>query len=116
MAHDLIAGGPRSARAVAVPPTERLRRGKAASPWQERGTSADSPLAPAPRRRSPRRARPARTAPRVYAGAQTADTVSGAPAAPGWWDGVMATTATRPSPVTAREQHQRHVSTRRRHL
>ncbi|CAM5243357.1 putative protein OS=Streptomyces tendae OX=1932 GN=GUR47_08835 PE=4 SV=1 [Streptomyces tendae] len=120
MAHDPMAHGP-----VAGSPTERLRRGKAASPWQERGTSANSPLAPAPRRRFPRRvpARTDHTAPRVYADAQTADTVSGAPAAPGCWDGVMAETATRPAPVPAREQqheqrelHQRHVSTRRRHL
>ncbi|QFX83852.1 hypothetical protein GEV49_25385 [Streptomyces sp. SYP-A7193] len=129
MAHDPMAHGP-----VAGSPTERLRRGKAVSPWQERGTSANSPLAPAPRRRSPRRAvarsapgtRSAHTAPRVYADTQTADTVSGAPAAPGCWDGVTAETATRaPSPVPARAQHeqyeqrelhQRHVSTRRRHL
>lgn len=141
MAHDLTAHG-----RGAGSPTERLRRGKAASPWQERGTSANSPLAPAPRRRSPRRAvarsalgtRGGHTAPRVYADTQTADTVSGAPAAPGCWDGVTAETATRaPSPVPGRAQHeqheqheqdkqyeqyeqrelhQRHVSTRRRHL
>ncbi len=121
MAHDPMAHGP-----VAGSPTERLRRGKAASPWQERGTSADSPLAPAPRRRSPRRvpARTAHTAPRVYADTRTADTVSGAPAAAGCWDGVTAATATS-SQVPAREQHeqheqrelhQRHVWTRRRHL
>ncbi|GHA68001.1 hypothetical protein GCM10010330_21170 [Streptomyces tendae] len=119
MAHDPRALGP-----VAGSPTERLRRGKAASPWQERGTSANSPLAPAPRRRSPRRApaRTAHTAPRVYADTRTADTVSGALAARGCWDGVMAETATRASPVPARELHeqrelhQRHVWTRRRHL
>ncbi|AIJ15728.1 hypothetical protein SLITK23_27510 [Streptomyces lividans] len=125
MAHDPTAHG-----RGAGSPTERLRRGKAASPWQERGTSANSPLAPAPRRRFPPRVptRAAHTAPRVYADTQTADTVSGAPAAPGCWDGVMAETATRPSPVPAREQreqrlprelrqlHLRHVSTRRRHL
>ncbi len=51
MAHDPTAHG-----RGAGSPTERLRRGKAASPWQERGTSANSPLAPAPRRRYPRRA------------------------------------------------------------
>ncbi|CAL9449897.1 hypothetical protein SUDANB43_02407 [Streptomyces sp. enrichment culture] len=132
MAHDPTAHG-----RGAGSPTERLRRGKAASPWQERGTSANSPLAPAPRRRFPRRAptRGGHTAPRVYADAQTADTVSGAPAAPGCWDGARAETATRASPVPARERqheqreryvrhepyerhelYQRHVSTRRRHL
>ncbi|GGQ01562.1 hypothetical protein GCM10010279_05770 [Streptomyces mutabilis] len=47
MAHDPIAGCPESATADAGPPTERLRRGAAASPWQERGASADSPLASA---------------------------------------------------------------------
>ncbi|QIP70502.1 hypothetical protein EZV63_11840 [Streptomyces sp. VN1] len=129
MAHGLIAGGPESARAADRSPTERLRRGPAAPPWQERGTSTGSRLAPAPRRRSPRgrtdgrRRRGAHTAPRVYAGPRTADTVSGASAAPGCWDGVTAGTGRRPPPVTARTQlaqppqHPRHVvSTRRRHL
>lgn len=122
-----MADGPMAHGPVAGSPTERLRRGKAASPWQERGTSADSPLAPAPRRRFPRpagaaRAHGAHTAPRVYADTETADTVSGACAAPGCWDGVMAETATRPARSPAREQHEqralhpRHVSTRRRHL
>ncbi|AZM77634.1 hypothetical protein D1J63_23860 [Streptomyces sp. KPB2] len=127
MAHDPTAHG-----RGAGSPTERLRRGKAASPWQERGTSANSPLAPAPRRRFPRRvpAGGGHTAPRVYADGQTADTVSGAPTAPGCWDGVMAETAPRPSRVPASEQqhehhvrhepyerhalYPRHVSTRRR--
>ncbi|OSC70928.1 hypothetical protein B5181_08175 [Streptomyces sp. 4F] len=139
MANDPIAGSPESAPADAGPPTERLRRGAAASPWQERGASADSPLASARAggSRVPQGAPAADTAPRVYADTQTADTVSGAPGAPGCWDGPMAVTATRTprtasrtprttarwprtalrsSPVTARELDQRHVSTRRRHL
>ncbi|AWT43383.1 hypothetical protein DMT42_14345 [Streptomyces actuosus] len=52
----------------------------------------------------------------VYAGTRTADTVSGAPPARAWWDGPVAETATRPSPVTPHELYARHVSTRRRHL
>ncbi|GAA3990424.1 hypothetical protein GCM10022384_42970 [Streptomyces marokkonensis] len=122
-AHDLIAGEPQTAPAVAGgSPTKRLRRGKAASPWQERSTSADSPLAPVPRRRFPASRRgagppaPVRTRPRVYVDARTAYTVSGPPAAPGCWDGPMAGAASRTSPVTAGEQAPRHVSTRRRHL
>ncbi|GGZ42862.1 hypothetical protein GCM10010301_13990 [Streptomyces plicatus] len=54
MAHDPIGRGPEHAPADAGSPTERLRRGTAAPPWQERGASADSPLVPPPRRRFPR--------------------------------------------------------------
>lgn len=52
----------------------------------------------------------------VYAETETADTVSGASWARAWWDVPVAETATRPSPVTAHELDERHVSTRRRHL
>ncbi|MFD7706541.1 3D-(3,5/4)-trihydroxycyclohexane-1,2-dione acylhydrolase (decyclizing) [Streptomyces sp. NPDC059786] len=52
----------------------------------------------------------------VYVETETADTVSGAPPAQAWWDVPVAETATRPSAVKAREEYDRHVSTRRRHL
>ncbi|MFJ2016215.1 thiamine pyrophosphate-dependent enzyme [Streptomyces nodosus] len=52
----------------------------------------------------------------VYVETETADTLSGAPGAQAWWDVPVAETATRPSAVTAREEYDRHVSTRRRHL
>ncbi|MEU6093457.1 3D-(3,5/4)-trihydroxycyclohexane-1,2-dione acylhydrolase (decyclizing) [Streptomyces sp. NPDC047079] len=52
----------------------------------------------------------------VYVETETADTVSGAPPAQAWWDVPVAATATRPSAVKAREEYDRHVSTRRRHL
>ncbi len=52
----------------------------------------------------------------VYVETETADTVSGAPPAQAWWDVPVAETATRPSAVKAREEYDRHVSARRRHL
>ncbi|MET7696652.1 3D-(3,5/4)-trihydroxycyclohexane-1,2-dione acylhydrolase (decyclizing) [Streptomyces sp. NPDC005485] len=52
----------------------------------------------------------------VYVETETADTVSGAPPAQAWWDVPVAETATRSSAVKAREEYDRHVSTRRRHL
>ncbi|QNP72615.1 3D-(3,5/4)-trihydroxycyclohexane-1,2-dione acylhydrolase (decyclizing) [Streptomyces roseirectus] len=61
-------------------------------------------------------ARAADTATCVYVETETADTVSGAPPAQAWWDVPVAETATRPSAVKAREQYERHVATRRRHL
>ncbi|MFJ5773472.1 3D-(3,5/4)-trihydroxycyclohexane-1,2-dione acylhydrolase (decyclizing) [Streptomyces sp. NPDC093094] len=61
-------------------------------------------------------ARAADTPTCVYVETETADTVSGAPPAPAWWDVPVAETATRPSAVKAREEYDRHVSTRRRHL
>jgi 3D-(3,5/4)-trihydroxycyclohexane-1,2-dione acylhydrolase (decyclizing) len=61
-------------------------------------------------------ARAADTPTCVYVETQTADTVSGPPPAQAWWDVPVAETATRASAVKAREQYDRHVSTRRRHL
>ncbi|TFE47692.1 3D-(3,5/4)-trihydroxycyclohexane-1,2-dione acylhydrolase (decyclizing) [Streptomyces sp. ICN441] len=61
----------------------------------------------------------ARTADRptcVYVETETADTVSGAPPAQAWWDVPVAETATRPSAVKAREEYDRQVAARRRHL
>ncbi|MGW1884412.1 3D-(3,5/4)-trihydroxycyclohexane-1,2-dione acylhydrolase (decyclizing) [Streptomyces sp. NPDC001970] len=52
----------------------------------------------------------------VYAETETADTVSGAPPAQAWWDVPVAETATRPSAVKAREEYDRQVAARRRHL
>ncbi|MER5882616.1 3D-(3,5/4)-trihydroxycyclohexane-1,2-dione acylhydrolase (decyclizing) [Streptomyces sp. NPDC001941] len=52
----------------------------------------------------------------VYAETETADTVSGAPPAQAWWDVPVAETATRPSAVRAREEYDRNVAARRRHL
>ncbi|MET7618130.1 3D-(3,5/4)-trihydroxycyclohexane-1,2-dione acylhydrolase (decyclizing) [Streptomyces sp. NPDC005408] len=52
----------------------------------------------------------------VYVETETADTVSGAPPAQAWWDVPVAETATRPSAVKAREEYDRQVSARRRHL
>ncbi|QCX76704.1 3D-(3,5/4)-trihydroxycyclohexane-1,2-dione hydrolase [Streptomyces sp. YIM 121038] len=52
----------------------------------------------------------------VYVETETADTVSGPPPAQAWWDVPVAETATRPSAVKAREEYDRHVSDRRRHL
>ncbi|MGW1895339.1 3D-(3,5/4)-trihydroxycyclohexane-1,2-dione acylhydrolase (decyclizing) [Streptomyces sp. NPDC002004] len=52
----------------------------------------------------------------VYVETETADTVSGAPQAQAWWDVPVAETATRPSAVKAREEYDRHVTARRRHL
>ncbi|GAA2983474.1 3D-(3,5/4)-trihydroxycyclohexane-1,2-dione acylhydrolase (decyclizing) [Streptomyces fulvorobeus] len=52
----------------------------------------------------------------VYVETETADTVSGPPPAQAWWDVPVAETATRPSAVKAREEYERHVAARRRHL
>ncbi|WP_055490081.1 3D-(3,5/4)-trihydroxycyclohexane-1,2-dione acylhydrolase (decyclizing) [Streptomyces sp. TP-A0356] len=61
-------------------------------------------------------ARDADTPTCVYVETETADTLSGAPPAQAWWDVPVAETATRSSAVKAREEYDRHVSTRRRHL
>ncbi|WP_215455560.1 MULTISPECIES: 3D-(3,5/4)-trihydroxycyclohexane-1,2-dione acylhydrolase (decyclizing) [unclassified Streptomyces] len=61
-------------------------------------------------------ARAADTPTCVYVETETADTVSGPPPAQAWWDVPVAETATRASAVKAREEYDRHVSTRRRHL
>ncbi|GAB2906213.1 MULTISPECIES: 3D-(3,5/4)-trihydroxycyclohexane-1,2-dione acylhydrolase (decyclizing) [Streptomyces] len=61
-------------------------------------------------------ARAADTPTCVYVETETADTVSGPPPAQAWWDVPVAETATRVSAVRAREEYDRHVSTRRRHL
>ncbi|UFQ15743.1 MULTISPECIES: 3D-(3,5/4)-trihydroxycyclohexane-1,2-dione acylhydrolase (decyclizing) [Streptomyces] len=52
----------------------------------------------------------------VYVETETADTVSGPPPAQAWWDVPVAETATRASAVKAREEYDRHVAARRRHL
>ncbi|KQX17124.1 3D-(3,5/4)-trihydroxycyclohexane-1,2-dione acylhydrolase (decyclizing) [Streptomyces sp. Root431] len=52
----------------------------------------------------------------VYVETETADTVSGPPPAQAWWDVPVAETSTRPSAVKAREEYDRHVTARRRHL
>ncbi|WNI24718.1 3D-(3,5/4)-trihydroxycyclohexane-1,2-dione acylhydrolase (decyclizing) [Streptomyces sp. ITFR-16] len=52
----------------------------------------------------------------VYVETETPDTVSGPPPAQAWWDVPVAETATRPSAVEAREEYERHVADRRRHL
>ncbi|MCQ4210614.1 3D-(3,5/4)-trihydroxycyclohexane-1,2-dione acylhydrolase (decyclizing) [Streptomyces longispororuber] len=52
----------------------------------------------------------------VYVETETADTVSGPPPAQAWWDVPVAETADRPSAVKAREEYDRHVTARRRHL
>ncbi|OKK07775.1 3D-(3,5/4)-trihydroxycyclohexane-1,2-dione hydrolase [Streptomyces sp. CB03234] len=52
----------------------------------------------------------------VYVETETADTVSGAPAAEAWWDVPVAETATRAPAIKAREEYDRHVAARRRHL
>lgn len=52
----------------------------------------------------------------VYVETETADTVSGPPPAQAWWDVPVAETATRVSAVEAREEYDRHVTARRRHL
>ncbi|MGW2072474.1 3D-(3,5/4)-trihydroxycyclohexane-1,2-dione acylhydrolase (decyclizing) [Streptomyces sp. NPDC001953] len=67
-------------------------------------------------RRALAEARAADTPTCVYVETQTADTVSGAPGTQAWWDVPVAETATRSSAVKAREEYDRHVSTRRRHL
>ncbi|MEU9605363.1 3D-(3,5/4)-trihydroxycyclohexane-1,2-dione acylhydrolase (decyclizing) [Streptomyces sp. NPDC048057] len=52
----------------------------------------------------------------VYVETETADTVSGAPPAQAWWDVPVAQTADRPSAIKAREEYERQVAARRRHL
>ncbi|MGW0699219.1 3D-(3,5/4)-trihydroxycyclohexane-1,2-dione acylhydrolase (decyclizing) [Streptomyces sp. NPDC002867] len=52
----------------------------------------------------------------VYVETGTADIVSGAPGAQAWWDVPVAETATRPSAAWAREEYDRQVASRRRHL
>ncbi|MFG2191707.1 3D-(3,5/4)-trihydroxycyclohexane-1,2-dione acylhydrolase (decyclizing) [Streptomyces sp. NPDC048639] len=52
----------------------------------------------------------------VYVETETADTLSGAPAAQAWWDVPVAEAATRPAAVKAREEYERHIAGRRRHL
>ncbi|MFH9722225.1 3D-(3,5/4)-trihydroxycyclohexane-1,2-dione acylhydrolase (decyclizing) [Streptomyces sp. NPDC017254] len=52
----------------------------------------------------------------VYVETETPDTVSGPPPADAWWDVPVAETSTRPSAVKAREEYDRHVTARRRHL
>ncbi|MET7856768.1 3D-(3,5/4)-trihydroxycyclohexane-1,2-dione acylhydrolase (decyclizing) [Streptomyces sp. NPDC005318] len=52
----------------------------------------------------------------VYVETETADTVSGPPPAQAWWDVPVAETACRPSAVKAREDYDRQVAARRRHL
>ncbi|MFE1952340.1 3D-(3,5/4)-trihydroxycyclohexane-1,2-dione acylhydrolase (decyclizing) [Streptomyces sp. NPDC059524] len=52
----------------------------------------------------------------VYVETETPDTVSGPPPAQAWWDVPVAETADRPSAVRAREEYDRHVTARRRHL
>nr|WP_120728196.1 3D-(3,5/4)-trihydroxycyclohexane-1,2-dione acylhydrolase (decyclizing) [Streptomyces hundungensis] len=52
----------------------------------------------------------------VYVETETPDTVSGPPPAQAWWDVPVAETATRRSAVAAREEYERHVTARRRHL
>ncbi|MFZ4298157.1 3D-(3,5/4)-trihydroxycyclohexane-1,2-dione acylhydrolase (decyclizing) [Streptomyces cinereoruber] len=52
----------------------------------------------------------------VYVETETPDTVSGPPPAPAWWDVPVAETATRKAAVEAREEYDRHVTARRRHL
>ncbi|MFE4871064.1 3D-(3,5/4)-trihydroxycyclohexane-1,2-dione acylhydrolase (decyclizing) [Streptomyces sp. NPDC056682] len=52
----------------------------------------------------------------VYVETETPDTVSGPPPAQAWWDVPVAETATRSSAVEAREEYERHVTARRRHL
>ena len=61
-------------------------------------------------------ARAADTPTCVYVETETADRVSGAPPAHAWWDVPVAATATRAAAVKAREQYERHASTRHRHL
>jgi 3D-(3,5/4)-trihydroxycyclohexane-1,2-dione acylhydrolase (decyclizing) len=61
-------------------------------------------------------ARAADTPTCVYVETETTDRVSGPPPAQAWWDVPVAETATRPSAVKAREEYDRHVSARRRHL
>ncbi|MCX2179986.1 3D-(3,5/4)-trihydroxycyclohexane-1,2-dione acylhydrolase (decyclizing) [Streptomyces sp. SKN60] len=52
----------------------------------------------------------------VYVETETGDSVSGPPPAQAWWDVPVAAISTRPSAVKAREEYDRHVTARRRHL
>ncbi|MEU3131209.1 3D-(3,5/4)-trihydroxycyclohexane-1,2-dione acylhydrolase (decyclizing) [Streptomyces sp. NPDC006854] len=52
----------------------------------------------------------------VYVETETPDTVSGPPPAQAWWDVPVAETASRPAAVKAREEYDRRVAARRRHL
>ncbi|MFD0423072.1 3D-(3,5/4)-trihydroxycyclohexane-1,2-dione acylhydrolase (decyclizing) [Streptomyces parvus] len=52
----------------------------------------------------------------VYVETETPDTVSGPPPAQAWWDVPVAETASRPAAVKAREEYDRQVAARRRHL
>ncbi|MEV3857135.1 3D-(3,5/4)-trihydroxycyclohexane-1,2-dione acylhydrolase (decyclizing) [Streptomyces sp. NPDC050095] len=52
----------------------------------------------------------------VYVETETADTVSGPPPAQAWWDVPVAETADRASTLKAREEYDRRVTARRRHL
>ncbi len=52
----------------------------------------------------------------VYVETETPDTVSGPPPAQAWWDVPVAETASRPAAVRAREEYDRQVAARRRHL
>ncbi|MEO3973960.1 3D-(3,5/4)-trihydroxycyclohexane-1,2-dione acylhydrolase (decyclizing) [Streptomyces sp. CAU 1734] len=52
----------------------------------------------------------------VYIETETADTVSGAPPAQAWWDVPVAAIASRASAVGAREEYERRIAARRRHL
>jgi 3D-(3,5/4)-trihydroxycyclohexane-1,2-dione acylhydrolase (decyclizing) len=52
----------------------------------------------------------------VYVETEMPDSVSGPPPAQAWWDVPVAETADRPSATAAREEYDRHVKARRRHL
>ncbi|MFJ4922023.1 3D-(3,5/4)-trihydroxycyclohexane-1,2-dione acylhydrolase (decyclizing) [Streptomyces sp. NPDC088725] len=52
----------------------------------------------------------------VYVETETAATMSGIPPAQAWWDVPVAEIATRTPAVKAREEYERHVRARRRHL
>ncbi|WP_373604651.1 3D-(3,5/4)-trihydroxycyclohexane-1,2-dione acylhydrolase (decyclizing) [Streptomyces sp. b62] len=52
----------------------------------------------------------------VYVETETPDTVSGPPPAQAWWDVPVAETASRMAAVKAREEYDRQVAARRRHL
>ncbi|MDQ0984532.1 3D-(3,5/4)-trihydroxycyclohexane-1,2-dione acylhydrolase (decyclizing) [Streptomyces sp. V2I9] len=52
----------------------------------------------------------------VYVETETPDTVSGPPPAQAWWDVPVAETASRPAAVRARQEYDRQVAARRRHL
>jgi 3D-(3,5/4)-trihydroxycyclohexane-1,2-dione acylhydrolase (decyclizing) len=52
----------------------------------------------------------------VYVETDTGETAPGAPGAQAWWDVPVAETATRPAALKAREEYEREVANRRRHL